>query len=627
MKKKSKMSTSSSNKKALSHNKQKYFNKLSRNEISYLIKFLNFKEQIKSISLNSKFKNSFCAANDIKIDDLLNFFKYYHELDKLRNYSNIHNPYLNTFLNLNIFNLDTDSLNVVFNETINKFKILKYFIEENFYSKQSDNKFLLQINSGEDCNKYFQVLNLLPSEIRENLRYYVKMEAGKISEDEKDSYTKLFELITFKNVKPFSDKYKRKLSEIQNIFIEKQIKCLHKCFYLANKNNEEKISEYCKKYPNCLLSIRNKDSLKFCGNNSDSINSINIDGPLNEFDYKLNNLRKIKFLYGGDEEFNKVCINNFLTENIEEISAICVTRKNIDLLIEKINKINCVKKMTMMTFGGEEEEEEKNSDEIKKELFQKFFNGISKKHKLNLIELTTWSYVFKKGKDYEFIINLFPNLRKVQEFYDTSGLMDVRLEINKIFTCNAESSFQENDLVSLVKIIKNFIKQKKPWVNSIKFDLFVCMKRLIELFKYFNENNEKEILSKIDYINFCVNFLDDNDNVIALPGLEVINRVSFDDDNICLLKLLNDVKIINQVLINNGSIFKNNLNFFLNKNITSLIWNAENLDNDEAENILKIKGLEYLVINKKLIKDMKIFERIKIKIIDKKYYIDDIYRL
>ena len=65
----------------------------------------------------------------------------------------------------------------------------------------------------------------------------------------------------------------------------------------------------------------------------------------------------------------------------------------------------------------------------------------------------------------------------------------------------------------------------------------------------------------------------------------------------------------------------------MNKNITSLIWNAENLDNDEAENILKIKGLEYLVINKKLIKDMKIFERIKIKIIDKKYYIDDIYRL
>ena len=65
----------------------------------------------------------------------------------------------------------------------------------------------------------------------------------------------------------------------------------------------------------------------------------------------------------------------------------------------------------------------------------------------------------------------------------------------------------------------------------------------------------------------------------------------------------------------------------MNKNIISLIWNAENLDNDEAENILKIKGLEYLVINKKLIKDMKIFEHIKIKIIDKKYYIDDIYRL
>ena len=85
MKKKSNMSTSSSSKKALSHNKQKYFNKLSRNELTYLIKFLNFKEQMKSISLNSMFKNSFSAANDIIKDDVLNFFKYYRELIKLKN--------------------------------------------------------------------------------------------------------------------------------------------------------------------------------------------------------------------------------------------------------------------------------------------------------------------------------------------------------------------------------------------------------------------------------------------------------------------------------------------------------------------------------------------------------------
>ena len=155
------------------------------------------------------FKNTICETYDINKDEILNFLKYYHELNKLKKYSNIYNPYLNTFLNLNIFNLDSESLNITFNETINKFKILKIFIEENFNSKQSDNKFLLQINNSEDCNKYFQVLILLSSEIRENLQYCVKIETGKILEEEKNAFVKLFEFITFKNVKPFSDKYKK----------------------------------------------------------------------------------------------------------------------------------------------------------------------------------------------------------------------------------------------------------------------------------------------------------------------------------------------------------------------------------------------------------------------------------
>ena len=455
MKKKKNMSTSSSKKKSTSHTKKNGFNKLSKNELSYVLKFLNIKDQMKSISINSMFKNAFCAANDINKDEILNFFKYYHELNKLKNYSNIYNPYLNAFLNINIFNLDTESLNIVFSETINKFKILKSFIEENYNSGQSDNKFLLQISSGEDCNKYFQVLNLLSPEIRDKLKYCVKIDNKTILEDEKNSYAKLFEFITFKNVKPFSNKYNKKLSLIQNILIEKQIKCLHRCFYSVNKNNKENISEYCKKYPNCLLSLRNKESLEFCDNNIDSINTINLDSPLCTFNYKFKNLKKIKFGFGGDEEFNKIFINNFITEDIEEISAFCVTSKNIDLLIEKLNKVKCIKKITQISFGGEEDEEGKDSNIIKKELFKKFFNGISKKHKFNLIEITTWFYVFKKGKDYEFIIKLFPNLRKVQEFYDTSGLMDQRLEINKIFACNGEKNFQESDLVFISKIIKN----------------------------------------------------------------------------------------------------------------------------------------------------------------------------
>ena len=163
-----------------------------------------------------------------------------------------------------------------------------------------------------------------------------------------------------------------------------------------------------------------------------------------------------------------------------------------------------------------------------------------------------------------------------------------------------------------------------------KFDkirFIACTERLTEIFKYFDKNKEKEILNKIDYINFCVNFPDQDNSAIALPNLKVINRVSFEEENISLFKLLYKVDFINQVLINNESIFKDNLDFFLNKNIKLLVWNVGNLDNEEAENILKIKGLEYLIINKQLLKGVKIFENVKIKVIDEKYYIDDIYRL
>ena len=111
---------------------------------------------------------------------------------------------------------------------------------------------------------------------------------------------------------------------------------------------------------------------------------------------------------------------------MEQISGLIISQENINLFIKKINEINVLKKIHRIKFGLTEEEQE--DDNIKENLFINFFNGIKNKHRENLIEISTWFKQFKKGKDYEFILNNFPNMRKIQEDYDASGLYDMRIE-------------------------------------------------------------------------------------------------------------------------------------------------------------------------------------------------------
>ena len=597
-------------------NKKKFFNKLSKNEISLLFALFEEEEQLKLFTLNNKFKSAYFDINLINQKDPKNNFKFLASLNKLYKQSKEFCPYLNVLLNINIINLNPEYLGAKLDET-DKNNRLKIFLEK-FHTETNNNKILIQIYQNEDFQIYYSILNLIDSKLRENFKYDVEISRSIDINQNIDRIIKLFSLLSFQNIKPFNDKNKTKLVEIQNYFIENNIKTTHKYIWSQKKTSIENAKKYFNINKNCLLGINNTQSISLCESNKESINIINMPSfALSEFNFPEIKFKKIKFSFPS-EEFNSILLNKLYFDNLEEISGLVITRNNINKYIEKINDLKNLKKITRIQFGGLEEEEK---EDLPKKLFQDFFNGIKNRHSGNLVEITTWSYTFRKGKDYEFILNNFPKMRKIQEDYDSSGLYDQRIQIDKIFSCNAENAFKENDLCAITKMVKNYIKQKIVGENIIKFDLFNNFERLAQLIDFWNKNKEKEILDKINYINFEVGAeLNGSESI----QLNKINNIYFNNDNRCLIQLLKDVKIVNQVLLQEKSLLDKNIEFFTEKNICSIVWNKSELNSNEYENLMKIKSLNYLILDEKIINDNAgLFKNEhKFKIIPKIYYID-----
>ena len=151
--------------------------------------------------------------------------------------------------------------------------------------------------------------------------------------------------------------------------------------------------------------------------------------------------------------------------------------------------------------------------------------------------------------------------------------------------------------------------------------LFNNYERFEQLIKFWNKNQENVILDKINYINYVVG-TDLNGNEII--QLNKINTIYFNNDNRCLIQILKNVKNVNQVLIQEKDLFEKNIEFFINKNVYSIVWNGSELINNEYENLLKIKSLNYLILDDKIINNNEEFlkKEHKFKIIPKRYYID-----
>ena len=598
------------------NNRKQYFNKLSKNGIIPLLNLFTEDEQIKLFTLDSKFKFAFLDLCQIETRNHINEIKYMLSLNKLKKESKGFSSYLNILLNINIINLNPECLGIKLDEK-KKLNRLKLYIEKTYKETNLD-KLLIQINEKNDFNTYYSLLNIIDKEIREKLKYDIDICKSIEINQNKDEIIKLFNLISFKNIKPFQNRSKTKLIEIQNYYIENNIKSIHKFIWSQKQSSINNAKNYFTTNKNCLLGINNKICLPLCEDNKESIDTINIESfPISQFDYPDIKLKKIKFSFASDE-FNPVLLNNINFENLEEISGLVITKKNINDYIQKINGMKNLKKIIRIEFG---EEDEDGNKEDENKLFQDFFNGIKNKHSENLVEITTWFYIFKKGRDYEFILNNFPNIRKIQEDYDTSGLYDQRIEIKRIFSCNAEQPLKENDIKAITKMVNNFIKQKKEGDNSIKFDLYNNFKRLAQLFEYWVNNKEKDILAKINYINFVIEAELTGNELIPLNKINVINYIN---ENICLSKLLKDIKIVNQIVIKGNNCLEKNINFFDNKNIISIVWDNKDLTKNEFESLVKIKTLKYLILDDNAFKanDYLLKNKFHFKIIAKNYYID-----
>ena len=591
----------------------KYFNKLSKNGLGHLLSFLDEEDHVKLIKLNSKFKEAILSINEVNENERVHWYKYICSLIKLQNESKQFSPYLNVYLNINIINANLKNFGIN-SDKVNKINVLKRIIESN-YSVRKLNKLLIQINNDEDFSLYYSLLSSLNQEILIKLKYDIDISQSINITNNIDIIKKLFSLITFKAIKPFKSNNKKKLIEIQDYFITNNIKTLHKYLWSTNNAFIEKAEKYFSLYNNCLLGINNIQHLKLIEYNPDSIKYLNISGfALDEYDINVNpKFKKIKFDYPS-EEFNKILLDEINFANLEQISGLIISQENINLFIKKINEIKVLKKIHRIKFGLTEEEQE--DDNIKENLFINFFNGIKNKHRENLVEISTWFKQFKKGKDYEFILNNFPNMRKIQEDYDASGLYDVRIEIDKIFSCNAEKEFKENDLIAITKMVKNFIEQKKEGENSIKFELFNNYERFEQLINFWKKNNEQKILDKINYINMPVSDCINHDK--PLP-LNLINVFDFKNDNVSLLNAFNEIKIINQIIINDSSNIEKIKNL-ISKNIKiiSVVINQSNLTKNEFDILKQIKSLKYLIVDDNVINMNK--DGYDFNLISKKYF-------
>ena len=596
----------------------KYFNKLAKNSLGYLLSFLNDKEQILAIKLNSKFKAAILSINEINENNSIDWFKYTFTLIKLEDDSKQFSPYLNVYLNINIINTSLKSFGIN-SENVNKINVLKKIIERNYHERKLK-KLLIQINEPEDFSLYYSLLSSIKNEILIKLKFDLDISQSIDTTKNIDIIKKLFSLTTFRNIKPFKPNNKKKLIEIQDYFISNNIKTMHK--YLWSNSNAflEKAQKYFTLYNNCLFGINNIQQIKLIEKNPDSIKYINIAGYApDEFDvYNKPKFKKIKFDYPS-EEFNKILLEKIDFTNLEQISGIIISQENIDLFIKKINSMKKLKKIHRIKFGLTEDEEE--NEEIKESLFINFFNGIKKSQGGNLVQISTWWKKFKKGKDYEFILNNFPKIRKIQEDYDASGLYDMRFEIDKIFSCNAEAEFKENDLIAITKMVKNFIEQKKEGENSIKFELYNNYASFEQLINFWIKNNENKILEKINYINMPVSDCEKHDKPL---GLNLLNAFDFKNDNSSLIKIFDNVKIINQVIINNSESIEKIKDLSVNdKKINSIVVKQNNLNKNELDFLKQIKNLKYLILDDKIINNMN-EGKYNFKVIAKKYFANTI---
>ena len=107
--------------------------------------------------------------------------------------------------------------------------------------------------------------------------------------------------------------------------------------------------------------------------------------------------------------------------------------------------------------------------------------------------------------------------------------------------------------------------------------------------------------------------------------LNLLNIFNYTSDNASLIDTLHDIKIINQIIMDNSSSIEGLKKLLTNdKNITSIVINKNNLKKNEIDLLKKINGLKYLILDDNIINNDFNEGGYLFKVISKKYFANTI---
>lgn len=611
MKKPQKISVTPNKKKQSSHTmipgSHPKITKLSTNIVQKIQSFLTETEILLSTQLNKVFQKAFCDYNSIDFSLFTPALKFIFFYKNLKQYAMNFSPYLNTSMNINLINVSMREIEPEFNDKykdiIEKSKIaaLKYYLNAR-YIRTKNNKVLISIRNPDEVAIYQQILPLLDGYKTFKYSLYINPEINGALLKEMPKLIELYKIT------PYMNKYVNRVDsvwgKVQTEIFTKEIECLHFKIISKSKENIELAEKYFTKFPNKLICADNETVFqKFQVLNAKSLKIISSSPfQITEMAPALR-LRKIKFMY-AESEINDYENFSKNLENIEEFGGI-TTYEDVSQLATVINeKMPNLKSIHRIQLGEEMDDEE---------LMTQFYDAINKKEKIEKIR--SWFYRFSKGKDYAYLLKNFPNLRVIQEDYDTSGLYDMRFEINSIFSCNAEDNFTEQDLEALTQLLKNSLEHKHIGNKNYSFTLSCDVKLISSLFDYLSAKKEKDLLSSVSSITNLVS--DGKEFESPLKGIETLNSFNLNSENENLISGLSNIQHIILIHLANEEIFNKHFEFIkkVRPIVMSACFNTE-IGKEILEKFNLISSVKFLIVSSQSTRDniMKLQLSLKYKI-------------
>ena len=533
-----------------------HFETLSTNCVQILLSFLEPKEQVKTFTINYKFRSAFAEMNSFDYTYFNAFKSLFHFYFKIEKLSIKNSPYLNIYLNTNILNIPLEnftSLNLpAENEIAIRNIAFQYFLLYRTMRTKNNKIYISIIPHDEFCIQtyihFFKTYKNI-SQIKCTLYIGNNFSLTNKLNDMIKLYTLIPELYNIE-----TNYTKQCLHLIQQEIFKQNINCMHLNVFSTDNNDINKAVEYFKQNNNCLKGIISRNQKVLCEYNKESITSIISGAPFEIADITpiLTNLTEIKFNYANNT-FDRYFNDNLFTDVSNTIKCIggfvIEDEDDCDNLVAFINsKLPRVNTLYNITFENDD-----NYDLMPEELFEYLCSNLKNSE---IEQLVFWGLQFQKRHNYSYCVNHLPKIRKLWEDYDESSWYEHRFEIKDVFACNTDNQLVNEDFQALIKVIGNYLKGKEEGEKYIDIKLFCDDITLGKFCDYCAYIKNDWVIDSIGSIDYEVN-VNDGD-IEEYPGLKHLNWFEIKRNNEMLFKCIKNVKV-DVVSVNNSTLLKDDV--------------------------------------------------------------------